>query len=149
MTRAYEYRHIVLFQDTNLVGNVYFANHVAWQGACREHFLRDHAPEVVEQLRAGLSLVTLSCQCEYFAELVAFDEVVIRMTLADSVQNRIDLGFDYIRLRGGEQELVATGRQRIACMQRLGERLAPAPIPDALQAALARYGQGPEPGEPR
>ena len=148
MTRAYEYRHIVVFQDTNLVGNVYFANHVAWQGACREHFLRDHAPEVVEQLRNGLSLVTLSCQCEYLAELVAFDEVVIRMTLADSVQNRIDLGFDYVRVRGRDHELVAVGRQRIACMQRLGERLAPAPIPDALQAALAPYGSAPEPRAP-
>jgi len=140
VTRAYEYRHIVLFQETNLVGNVYFANHVAWQGACREHFLRDHAPEIATQLLNGLSLVTVSCQCEYLAELVAFDEVLIRMTLVDSVQNRIDLGFDYLRVRGRDEELIAIGRQRIACMQRQGERLTPVPIPDALRAALAPYG---------
>ena len=131
----------MLFQETNLVGNVYFANHVAWQGACREHFLRDHAPEIVEQLQTGLSLVTVSCQCEYLAELVAFDEVVIRMQLIDSVQNRIDLGFDYVRVRRQREELVAIGRQRIACMQRNGEQLAPVPIPAALRAALAPYGR--------
>lgn len=139
MTRAYEYRHVVLFQETNLVGNVYFAHHVAWQGACREHFLRDHAPEILARFRDGLSLVTLSCQCEYLAELTAFDEIVIRMTLVESVQNRLELGFDYYRARGEDRELVAVGRQRIACMQRVGDQLAPAPIPEALQAALALY----------
>jgi len=141
MTRAYEYRHIVVFQETNLVGNVYFVNHVAWQGACREHFLRDHAPDILARFRDGLALVTVSCQCEYFAELVAFDEIVVRMTLVDSVQNRIDLQFDYLRVRGGDHELVATGRQRIACMQRDGDQLTPAAIPDTLQAALAAYRQ--------
>ena len=37
--RAFEYRHVVSFEETNLVGNVYFANHLSWQGRCRELFL--------------------------------------------------------------------------------------------------------------
>ena len=44
--RYYEYRHVVTFRETNLVGNVYYTNHLEWQGRCRELFLRDHAPEV-------------------------------------------------------------------------------------------------------
>ena len=43
-SRAYEYRLVVGFEETNLVGNVYFVNHLRWQGKCREMFLRDHAP---------------------------------------------------------------------------------------------------------
>jgi enediyne biosynthesis thioesterase len=140
---AYEYRHVVLFQETNLVGNVYFVNHLSWQGACRERFLRDHVPELLPQLRGGLALVTVSCQCEYLSELSAFDEIAVRMTLVEVVQHRIDLRFDYVRLRGGVEEPVAVGRQRIACMRRDGERLVPASIPDGLRAALARYGGGP------
>lgn len=139
MSRAYEYRLLVLFQETNLVGNVYFANHVAWQGACRERFLRDHAPIVLDELRAGLALFTVSCSCEYLAELVAFDEIALRMTLADAVQNRIDLRFDYVRLRNDAEELVATGRQRVACLRRDGERAVATPIPPALQAALEHF----------
>jgi hypothetical protein len=42
--RAYEYRHVVSFEETNLVGNVYYVNHIRWQGLCREMFLRDYAP---------------------------------------------------------------------------------------------------------
>lgn len=139
MSRAYEYRHVVLFHETNLVGNVYFVNHVAWQGACREHFLRDHAPETLEELRAGLALVTVSCQCEYLAELQAFDEVIVRMSLVDSVQNRVDLRFDYFRTASTGDVLVAVGRQRIACMRRNGVGYAATAIPAGLRRALEAF----------
>jgi len=140
VTRAYEHRHVVLFQETNLVGNVYFVSHLAWQGSCRERFLRDHVPDILAELRDGLALVTVSCQCEYLAELAAFDEIAIRMTLVEAVQHRIDLRFDYVRLRGDAEQLVAVGHQRVACMRRDGERLIPTPIPAGLRAALAPYG---------
>ena len=135
--RYYEYRHLVSFQETNLVGNVYFTNHLAWQGRCRELFLRQHAPEVLDELSRGLSLATVNCACEYFAELAAFDEVVVRMRLAELVQNRIRLGFEYWR----DAELVARGEQQIACMKREGAKLSPTPVPASLRAALAAYAE--------
>lgn len=62
--RAYEYRHIVGFEETNLVGNVYYTNHLCWQGRCRELFLREYAPEVLTELAQGLSLITTRVSCE-------------------------------------------------------------------------------------
>jgi len=135
--RYYEYRHVVSFQETNLVGNVYFTNHLAWQGRCREMFLRDHAPDVIAELGRGLALATVNCSCEYFAELTAFDEIVVRMRLAELVQNRMRLAFEYWR---GE-ELVARGEQQIACMMREGKKLSPAPVPPSLRAALTAYAE--------
>ena len=38
LMRSYEYRHVVAFEETNLVGNVYYVNHLRWQGRCREMF---------------------------------------------------------------------------------------------------------------
>src|SRR4029079_11569069 len=90
---AFELRHVVSFEDTNLVGNVYFARHLSWQGRCREMFLAEHAPDVIDALRGGLALVTLRCGCEYYAELSVLDEVAVRMRLASLVQNRIGLRF--------------------------------------------------------
>jgi enediyne core biosynthesis thioesterase len=139
MKRTYDYRHIVTFQDTNVVGNVYFANHLAWQGACRELFLRDHAPGVLQRLPAELALVTVSCQCDYLAELAVFDEVVLKMSLAEALQSRLDLRFDYVRTAPGGEELVAIGRNRIGCMKRDGHRMVPAPIPDELYTAALQY----------
>ena len=133
--RAYEYRHVVGFEETNLIGNVYYANHVRWQGRCREMFLRDRAPEIIEALKHGLVLVTTRVSCEFMSELVAFDEVILRMRLGELGQNRITMNFEYWR---GE-ELVARGEQQVACMQREGEQVVPVPVPPQLREALRDY----------
>ena len=133
--RAYEYRHVVGFEETNLIGNVYYANHVRWQGRCREMFLRDRAPEVIEALKYGLVLVTTRVSCEFMAELVAFDEIILRMRLGELAQNRITMKFEYWR---GE-ELVARGEQQVACMQREGKQVVPVPVPTQLREALREY----------
>ena len=137
--RAYEYRHVVGFEETNLVGNVYYASHVRWQGRCREMFLREHAPEILKLFGEGLCLITTRCSCEYFAELNAFDEVLIRMRLGALAQNRVTMTFEYWRCANGDEELVARGEQQIACMLRKGEKLEAVPVPAALQEALGAY----------
>lgn len=142
MPRAYEYRHLVGFEETNLVGNVYYVNHLRWQGRCRELFLRDHAPEVLAELSRGLALATVRCSCEYLAELEAFDAVIVRMRLGEVAQNRMTLLFEYWRESASGEELVARGEQQIACMRRESAtgRAAPTPIPAALRDALRPYG---------
>jgi enediyne biosynthesis thioesterase len=136
--RAYEYRHVVGFEETNLVGNVYYLNHMRWQGRAREMFLREHVPDILAELERGLALITLNCSCQYMGELKAFDQVVLRMFLSSTAQNRIAMRFEYWR-QGAELELVARGEQEIACMRRQGDSLVPAPIPLQLQDALAEF----------
>ena len=110
--RAFRYRHVVSFEETNLVGNVYFARHISWQGRCREMFLLAHAPAVLADLNRSLRLVTLNVACEYFAELRALDEIEIAMSLAYQRQHRIGLAFDYRLVRsaaGGAEFVVLRG----------------------------------------
>lgn len=137
--RFYEYRHVISFEETNLVGNVYYASHVRWQGRCREMFLRDRAPEVLRELADGLALATTRVNCEYLTELAPLDEVSIRMFLVGIIQNRISLRFEYWRMGSSGDELVARGEQQVACMRRGSTGLTPAPIPDALRSALEAY----------
>ena len=139
MPEYYEYRHVVGFEETNLVGNVYYVNYVRWQGRCREMFLHEHAPDVVQDLRADLKMFTLKVECEFLAEITAFDELAIRMRLEDLTQTQIGFTFDYVCLRDGGGELVARGRQRIACMRGPNTQTRPARVPDSLRAALERY----------
>ena len=70
-------------------------------------FLREHAPEVAAALSDGLVLATVKCSCEYFAELSAFEEVVLRMRLADLLPTRLSLTFEYARLTRDGEEPVA------------------------------------------
>ena len=85
--------------------------------------------------------MTTRCSCEYLAQLSAFDTIVIRMRLREITQNRLTMAFEYWRVDGrdGHEELAARGEQQIACMNREGNRLSPAPIPAPLAEALRSY----------
>ncbi len=139
MPETYAYRHIVGFEETNLVGNVYYANHVRWQGRCRELFLREHAPGVLTELESGLAMVTTRVVCDYLAELRAFDTVEIRMQLADLAQTTLRLAFTYWRLDEPGETLIARGEQGVACMRREGEGMVAVPVPETLVRALQPY----------
>lgn len=136
----FEYRHTVGFEETNIVGNVYYVNYLRWQGRCREMFLKTQAPDVLEEVQDDLKLFTLKVDCEFFAEITAFDELSIRMRLVDLVQTQIEFSFDYVRLDpDGSELLIARGRQRIACMRGPNTRTVPSRVPDSLVKALQPY----------
>jgi enediyne biosynthesis thioesterase len=135
----YEIRHLVGFEETNLVGNVYYVNYLRWQGRCREMFLLEKAPDVLADIRADLKLFTLKAECEFFAEITAFDELSIRMRLEELTQTQIGFAFDYVRLRDGVEELIARGRQRVACMRGPNTNTKPARVPESLRSALEPY----------
>ncbi len=142
---SFEYRHVVTFEDTSVAGNVYYVNHLRWQGRCRELFLREHAPEVFARIGRDLLLVTTRCDCEYLAELNVTDEVVIRMRLRELTQNRVTMDFEYWRVRDGGEDLVARGGQQVAMMRREGPNIVATPLPETLRDAFAPYLR-PEPG---
>jgi enediyne biosynthesis thioesterase len=131
---------VVGFEETNLVGNVYYVNHLRWQGRAREMFLRQYTPEILAELDHGLALVTLQCSCQYLGELKAFDQVIIRMFLSAIAQNRIAMRFEYWR-EGTKSELVGRGEQEIACMRRHGEQLLPTAIPTQLREVLEEFAE--------
>jgi enediyne core biosynthesis thioesterase len=134
--REYVFRHRVTFDETNLVGNVYFAHYLHWQGHCREAFLADHAPGVLADLRRGdLALVTVSCSMDYFAESFALDEIEIGMTLRGTHGNRVEMDYEFRR----DGRLVARGSQCVSCLRRTADGVLPVRVPDELARALSPY----------
>ncbi|MFE1165809.1 acyl-CoA thioesterase [Nocardiopsis sp. NPDC058789] len=139
MSDYYEVRHTVGFEETNLVGNVYYVNYLRWQGRCREMFLKERAPGVLADVRGDLKLFTLRVDCEFFAEITAFDELSIRMRLEELTQTQVQFTFDYVLLGEEAETLVARGRQRIACMRGPNTATVPTRVPEELREALAPY----------
>ncbi|MFD1147845.1 acyl-CoA thioesterase [Saccharothrix hoggarensis] len=139
MSDYYELRHTVGFEETNIVGNVYYVNYLRWQGRCREMFLQEKAPAVLAEVREDLKLFTLKVDCEFYAEITAFDVLSVRMRLEDLTQTQVQFAFDYVHLKGDEEHLIARGRQRIACMRGPNGATVPTRVPEALRAALAPY----------
>jgi len=143
---AYEHRHVVGFEETSLVGNVYFTNYLLWQGHCRERFLRDHAPEVLEPIsRREIAFLTRSCSCDFGATFgfVALDLVIVRMSLAKFRGGRMSLDFEYAH---GDRPgvVIARGTQEVHCQARRADSWVPVPFPAALARALLAFAEGEE-----
>jgi enediyne biosynthesis thioesterase len=136
----FEITHTVLFEETNLLGNVYFSNYFKWQGECREMYIKNHAPQMIHDIYSGaVALITLHSSCDYFSELRAFDEVVIALTLDNISQNRIKLSFEYFRLNAeGVKSLIAAGKHEVGCFRKENEKLIPTHIHPALLIAIQK-----------
>jgi enediyne biosynthesis thioesterase len=131
------------FEETNFVGNVYYTNYLRWQGHCRERFLTEEAPDVLAEIMDDdLKLFTLKAECEFFAEITAFDELSVRMRLDELTQTQIQFTFDYVQLKDGRESLVAKGKQRIACMRGPNNDTVPTRVPAQLREALVPYTAG-------
>ena len=137
--KRYEYHHVVGFEDTNLVGNVYFAKFVSWQGKCRELFIKEKVPGIVELIEKNdISIITLSCSCNYLAELKAFDEIIISLQLDKVINNRVSMLFQYFK-KGADLKLIATGTHEIGFFKRTDDGLMSIPIPLSFQSAMDGY----------
>lgn len=140
MPSTYEYRLTVTFGETNALGNVYYVNHLAWQGKVRELFLLEHASGFLERIGRDFTLVTKSVHCEYEQELRVFDRIVIRMRLNHCGENTLRMLFDYFRVDdSGQEERIARGAQEIACLDVRGESAQP--FPAEFVEALAHYAE--------
>jgi enediyne biosynthesis thioesterase len=142
---AYEYRHLVTFQETSLIGNAYFSHFLLWQGHCREHFLRDHAPCSVQRIvQRELAFFTRRCSCEYIGEwgFSALDEVLLRMTLDRFRGGRMTLAFEY--LDEHTRKLMARGFQEVHCKVLIGNEFVAAPFPSELVEALVHFADSDE-----
>ena len=96
--KHYEYHHVVGFQETNLIGNVYYVHYLSWQGRCREMFLHDLAPGVLEDIANGIKLATVRVGCEYEEELFPFDHVAVRMSLGVLKPSGLTLKVTYVKI---------------------------------------------------
>jgi enediyne biosynthesis thioesterase len=135
----YEYRFVTTFEETNVVGNIYFANYLLWQGKCREMFIYEYCPDVIDEIYNGLALITLDISLQFVSQLFAFNKVVMRMSLEAESESRILMGFEYYADKGDELILVCKGHQAAAAMRKENGSMIPVPFPDSMLEALDVY----------
>lgn len=136
----FETRFFATFADTNVVGNVYFANFVLWQGTCREYFFAEMCPEILDYIKKGLLLITLDLGCRYIDQLYALDHVIMRMNVESLTQNRMMMNFLYYRDGAEGETLVCESHQSIAAMRVVDGKLVGTPFPEQLVALIHDYG---------
>ncbi|MDD9898635.1 MAG: thioesterase family protein [Candidatus Melainabacteria bacterium] len=102
------HQFIPTYQDTNSVGNVYFAQYLMWVGKTRElffaHVIPDFDPNTSDYL-----ILTRSIDHKFQKEINEFTEAQIRIRIADYNRKFVTLEHEIIENSTGE--LVGKGKQ--------------------------------------
>lgn len=124
----------VYLKDTNLFGNVYFANYFYWQGVAREEFFRQVAPDTMFFVNKKITMVTIEASMKFKKEALLFDEITIDVKIANPKITTFELVFIFSNKRN--KEILGEGMQKIGFID---DRNQVMPIPKELVTVGIEY----------
>ena len=102
----------VTFQDTNIVGNVYFLTFFRWQSECRDAWLRSAMPDVWDRLRTGDARLHVSNWSNRFEDAVGAtigDRISVTLQAQNQDQDSVLLSMEVFRHDGLSRSRLASG----------------------------------------
>ncbi len=109
----------VIYGDTDQMGVSYYANYLKWFEMGRNDFMRKIGTPYTSVEKSGLMFPVTEVSCRYHHPARYDDEVVIETSLTDLAP--VSLTFSYRLLREGDDQLLATGWTKHACVDREGQ----------------------------
>ena len=108
------FEKVILFKDTNLMGNVYFSNFALWQGELRELILLSH-PFFKEEMDKipNLKMITHSVYHRFLHEVTFGDTLIIKVNCREIKRTSLILIFRYF-LKGNDKVKVGEEWKRLA-----------------------------------
>jgi enediyne polyketide synthase len=125
-------------ENSNLVGNIYFANYYAWQGQIRDRYFFDLIPEYYHETGRDGELLCLETRVNHLREAMPFDRIMVTMALRALKKHSAIFYFEYFLMDADNARVkLAFGEQNAIWVKRdLNGKPAPAPFPAAVQEAL-------------
>lgn len=137
----YTYTLQSTLEDANQVGNVYFANYIAWQNRAKELYLFSVIPDYLRGTGDKGEMITIKSRVDHLREAMPFDKVAVVMYLRSLRECGVIFGFEYFRvLPDGSRLKLAVGLQEVAWIKRKNGRPVATPLPRELQKALIEKG---------
>jgi enediyne biosynthesis thioesterase len=102
----------VTFQDTNIVGNVYFLTFFRWQSECRDAWLRSAMPDVWDRLRTGDARLHVSNWSNRFEDAFGAtigDRISVNLQAQSQDQDSVLLSMEVFRHDGLSRSRLASG----------------------------------------
>lgn len=102
----------VTFQDTNIVGNVYFLTFFRWQSECRDAWLRSAMPDVWDRLRTGDARLRVSNWSNRFEDAFGAtigDRISVTLQAQNQDQDSVLLSMEVFRHDGLSRSRLASG----------------------------------------
>jgi acyl-CoA thioesterase FadM len=106
-------------ENSNWVGNIYFANYGEWMARVRDLYFHRLTPDCFRHAGRDGEWVCLSCAIDHLSEAMPFDRILVTMDVAAIYKNGVDLTFDYFLLEGGQiARKLAHGKHTMAWVGR-------------------------------
>jgi acyl-CoA thioesterase FadM len=124
-------------QDSNLVGNIYFANYYVWQARLVDHYVQPILPQIYRALGAMGELRCIHTRVEHLVDAMPFEDIEVVMSLEALHEHGVTFGFDYFRVQpdGTKQKLAFGEQECLWFTKQAGESVSSA-LPIALKDNL-------------
>lgn len=108
---------VVLFKQTNVIGNTYFSNYIEWQGEVRERFFLSHpAAPMFLQANPNIMLITHSLSHRFINNSFFGDVIRIELTTKNILEYSVVMIFRYFNAQ--TNKLIGEGWQKVCFMDR-------------------------------
>ncbi len=134
-TKTLLFERTAYLTDTNMFGNVYFAQYFDFQGEAREEFFKYVMGEdYSEFVGQGHGLITVEACIKYCKEIFVYDEIIIAVQLSKLKKMKAELTFTFFMKK--DNSLIAKGHQQIAFSSPEGKAV---PVPEIVRKNVERY----------
>jgi acyl-CoA thioesterase FadM len=125
-------------EDSNLVGNIYFANYYLLHGRARDHFFREAAPDYYVGTGERGELRCRYCRIDHLREAMPFDRILVRLSLDAMHELGVRLRVDVYRAADdGTREKLGSGVHVAGWYIPTPDGgWTPAPLPEVFREAL-------------
>ncbi len=125
--------------ESNLVGNIYFANYSKWLGKTRDSYFHHLFPEHFQGIGEAGEFLCLNCEINHLGEAMPFDVVLVRMYLDKVYQNGIDFNFEFLKeSKDGNHRKLAFARHRVLWVKKFNGQLLSEAIPKKFTNTLIK-----------
>ena len=132
------YDVIPTYDDTNSVGNVYFANYVRWVGKTRELFFAKCVPDF-DLKTTGFFILTRDFYHKFVRETREFEAVLVRIRVGKHNRKFVTLEHE---VRGADGDLLGKGTQQLMFVDVASHALIDVPV-DMLRGFLPYVSNAP------
>ena len=116
---SYRVLYRVIYGDTDQMGVSYYANYLKWFEMGRNDFMRKIGTPYTSVEKSGLMFPVIEVSCRYHHPARYDDEVIIETSLTELAP--VSLIFSYRLQRKDDDQLLATGWTKHACVDREGQ----------------------------
>jgi enediyne core biosynthesis thioesterase len=103
----------ITFQDTNVVGNVYFLTFFRWQAECRDKWLREERPDLWDAIKSGGLELGIThwetCFSDPFGATIG-DRIEVVLTAPTNESDELSLSTDVFCTRAESRVRIASAR---------------------------------------